>query len=96
MPAATDQQALELRTAGRSFSRIAQELGYERASHAVEAFNRALRLAPEGDRDTLRTQELKRLDAMANQVRGDESNDEATTARKLRTVEALRKRLLAP
>jgi hypothetical protein len=92
---ARDNKALELRVRGRSFVAIAKTLGYERANHANEAFNRALRRKPAAEQDELRGQELTRLDAMADGVKGDKALEPEDAARRLRTVERLRTMLLA-
>jgi hypothetical protein len=92
---ARDDKALELRVGGKSFVAIAKILGYERANHANEAFNRALRRKPASEQTELRGQELSRLDAMADGVKGDKGLGPEDAARRLRTVDRLRTMLLA-
>jgi len=92
---ARDDKALELRVRGKSFVAIAKTLAYERANHANEAFNRALRRKPASEQDELRGQELSRLDAMAKGVKDNDALPPEDVARRLRTVERLRAMLLA-
>lgn len=65
---ATDDQALELRSAGRSYPAIANALGYEHARDALEAFQRALRRRGPVEQTQLRDQELRRLDVLAEHI----------------------------
>jgi hypothetical protein len=90
-----DQQALDLRVAGRSFAGIASELGYERTVDVVTAFNRALRRKSKTERDAICRDETVRLDALAAKItaEGDEGPERV---RRLQTVDRLRARLLAP
>jgi hypothetical protein len=92
---ARDEQALELRVKGKSFSAIATALGYERPLDAREAFIRALRRKPEAVRDDLRRQEMDRLDAMAEVFRSSQNLDSEEIAQRLRAVDRLREMLLA-
>jgi hypothetical protein len=91
---AADENALRLRASGKSFGAIAKELGYDRAHHANEAFNRALRRKSPQERTSLREDELARLDAMADGVRARKLTPK-DVARQLRAVDQLRALLLA-
>ena len=90
-----DEQVLELRAAGQSFTAIAKTLGYERAGKCRDAFNRALRRRPVEERAALRLEEVSRLDAMADVFRRNPKLEEAEIAKSLRAVDQLRTRLLA-
>lgn len=57
-------QALELRKAGVSFSRIAQQLGYKDGSTAYHAVERALLAIKQEPTDAVRQLSLERLDRM--------------------------------
>jgi hypothetical protein len=92
---ARDEQALELRVKGKSFSAIATTLGYERPLKAREAFIRALRGKPEVERADIRTQEMGRLDAMAEVFRSRQDLDSEEIAQRLRALDRLREMLLA-
>ena len=86
---ARDDKALRLRASGKSFVAVAKALGYTRAHQANDAFNRALRRKPLGERESLRREELARLDTMAEGVRASEPLGPNDVARWLRTVERL-------
>jgi hypothetical protein len=90
-----DDQVLDLRAEGQSFTAIARTVGYERADETREAFNRALRRRPEAERATLRGEEMARLDAMADVFRRSPKLDDEEIAQRLRAVDRLRARLLA-
>jgi len=90
-----DDQALELRSTGRSFGAIAKALGFERAHHAHAAFNRALRRKPKGEQESVREAELSRLDDVATHIRADEKLTHQEVARRLRAVDRLKAVLLA-
>jgi hypothetical protein len=92
---ARDDKALRLRAGGRSFLAVAQALGYARAHYANDAFNRALRRKPAREQDSLRRQELARLNILAEDVRASQPLGPDDVARRLRTVERLRVMLLA-
>jgi hypothetical protein len=92
---ARDDRVLELRIHGKSFAAIAKSLGLGRPSEANDAFNRALRLRPASEQEDLRRQELLSLDALADGVRGNPQLAPDELARRLRTVDRLRSRLLA-
>ena len=90
-----DEQVLELRVHGKSFAGIAKTLGFGRPYEANDAFNRALRRKPAAERDTLRSSELIRLDALAEAVRANLEMAPDDVARRLRTLDRMRARLLA-
>jgi AraC-like DNA-binding protein len=90
-----DDEVLALRIQGKSFAGIARSLGFTRPSEANEAFNRALRRKPSSEQEDLRRQELTRLDALIEGVRGNAELAPDDVARRLRSVERLRTRLLA-
>ena len=92
---ARDDKALRLRASGKSFVAVAKALGYGRAHQANDAFNRALRRKPLGERESLRREELARLDTMAEGVRESQQLGPDDVIRRLRTVERLRVMLLA-
>jgi hypothetical protein len=90
-----DDQVLELRVQGKSFARIAKSLGFSGPSKANDAFNRALRRKTSAEQEGLRRQELLRLDALIEGVRGNAELAPDVQARRLRSVERLRTKLLA-
>jgi hypothetical protein len=90
-----DDQVLKLRSEGKSFAGIAKTLGLSRPSQANEAFNRALRRQPAAKQDALRQRELVRLDALIEGVQANAELAPDDVARRLRTVERLRAKLLA-
>jgi AraC-like DNA-binding protein len=89
-----DEQALALRSAGKSFSTIAKTLGYERSHHANEAFLRALKRKPADARSELRDAEAARLDALAAKIQAREDLTPAQAQKRLRAVERLRQTLM--
>ena len=91
-----EARVLGLRREGRSFAAIAKELGYERASQANDAFNRALREQPAAEQATLRKEEGVRLDALESRVRSLTDLDADEVERRLRTIARLRQVLMAP
>jgi hypothetical protein len=90
-----DDEALSLREQGRSFAAIARALGFEGASPANAAFNRALRRLPPSDQEHSRKREMARLDVLGERLRQRQDLDEAEMARRARTLERLRKKLSA-
>lgn len=69
-------KVLELRRAGLTFERIAEESGYADASGAYLAYKRAIKRTMQQPADELRQQELDRLDrlqlaAWPNAMKGD-------------------------
>ena len=91
---AQDEEALKLRSAGKSFSTIAKTLGYERSHHANEAFLRALRRQPPAQRSNLREAEAARLEALATKIRAREDLSPTQVQKRLRAVERLRQTLM--
>jgi hypothetical protein len=90
-----EHEVLVLRERGRSFASIARALGFEGAGPANAAFNRALRRLPPSEQESLRTNEMARLDALGERLRRSQDLDEAEMARRARTLERLRKKLSA-
>jgi hypothetical protein len=90
-----DEKVLALREEGRTFAGIARELGLEGTLDANAAFIRALRRRPPSEQESLRTHEIARLDALAERVRRREDLDEAEVARRIRSLDRLRKTLLS-
>ena len=90
-----DDTVLALREQGRSFARIARELGLERSTQANAAFNRALRRLPAGEQESVRSHEMARLDALGERVRQRSDLDEVELARRMRSLDRLRKTLLS-
>jgi len=91
---AVDEQALELRSSGKSFSAIAKALGLERAHDANDAFNRALRRLSPKAKKTVREAEAGRLEALATKVKGRTDLTPEQTNKRLRAVERLRQTLM--
>lgn len=89
-----DDQALELRSSGASFSRIAKEIGFDTARQANDAFHRALVRRPAAERTTIRNAESARLDALEQRVRRDTVIEADDRAKRLRAIDRLRNRLL--
>lgn len=90
-----DDEVLALREQGRSFASIARALGFDGASPANAAFNRALRRLPPSDQESSRSREMARLDVLGERLRQRQDLDEAEMARRTRTLERLRKKLSA-
>ena len=93
--ATLDDEALALRLKGHAFGTIAKTLGLGTSSDANHAFNRALRRRPAEARDEIRADENQRLDRLAVAVRENASLTEAESAKRLRTIDGLRTRLMA-
>jgi len=89
----TDDQVLTLRSQSIRFGKIAETLGLGRASDANEAFNRALRRRPPEEQATIRSEENRRLDRLANAIKADETRTEQDVEKRMRAVERLRSRL---
>jgi hypothetical protein len=89
-----DDEVMELRSRGRSYARIARDLGFDRTSQASEAFNRAIRGRPVEERAALRDEENQRLDALAELTRRRPGLSAEDVERRLRTIETLRRRML--
>jgi hypothetical protein len=90
-----DDNVLVLREQGRSFAGIARTLGLDSSTQANAAFNRALRRLPAGEQESVRTHEMARLDALGERVRQREDLDEVEMARRMRSLDRLRKTLLS-
>jgi hypothetical protein len=93
--ASTDEQVLQFRRRGRSFSAIARDLGLARATDASDAFLRAVRTRPPDEEDDLRREEYDRLDRLTAQATSDASLDTAEVAKRLRTIERMRQLMTA-
>jgi AraC-like DNA-binding protein len=91
----SDASALKLRREGKSFAGIAKTLGYERASYANDAFNRALRELPSDEQVVVRDEENVRLDALESRLRARTDLDVEDVERRLRTIGRLRQGLMA-
>jgi hypothetical protein len=89
----TDEQVLTLRSQSMGFGRIAATLGIGRASDANEAFNRALRRRPPEEQATIRSEENRRLDRLANAIKADESRTKHDVEKRMRAIERVRSRL---
>jgi hypothetical protein len=85
-----DEQALVLRDQGRTYLDIADILELDGARGAHAAFNRALRLRPQGEKAWLRSRELARLDALASRMRGRNDLGVAEVVRRLRGLKRQR------
>ena len=89
----TDDQVLALRSQSMRFGKIAETLGIGRATDANEAFNRALRRRPPEEQVTIRSEENRRLDRLANAIKADESRTKQDVEKRMNAVERLRRRL---
>ena len=94
-PTSTDDRALELRGQGKGLKAIARELGFQRASEANAAFNRALRRRPVDEQAVIRAAEQSRLDSLADAVRRKEELVEGDVEKRLRAIDRLRAALVA-
>jgi hypothetical protein len=90
-----DDRVLLLREEGRTFAGIARELGFEGTLDANAAFIRALRRQPPTEQESLRSHELARLDALGERVRRRDDLDEVDVARRMRSLDRLKKALLS-
>jgi DNA-binding transcriptional MerR regulator len=88
-----DEQALQLRDQGRPFASIAEILELTNAHAANAAFNRALRVRPRAEQESLRSRETARLDALAQRVRGRDDLSIEEVVRRLRGLKHQRKTL---
>jgi hypothetical protein len=87
---AIDEQVLKLRGQGQAYVRISRDLGLGRAADAQQAFRRALRRLPAADAESVRDQEMSRLDRLADKVRADTTRNDMDRARQLKTIERMR------
>lgn len=92
-PETVDAEVLRLRGLGQPYARISRDLGLDRGASAQRAFVRALRRLPTPDATRVRTEELARLDHLAERVRGDAKQNDMDRARRLRTIERLRSQI---
>ena len=90
-----DDRVLLLREEGRTFAGIARDLGFEGTLDANAAFIRALRRQPPTEQESLRSHELARLDALGERVRRRDDLDEVDVARRMRSLDRLKKALLS-
>jgi hypothetical protein len=90
-----DETVLALREEGRSFAGIARTLGLDNSTQANAAFNRALRRLPASEQESVRVHEMARLDALGERVRQRNDLDEVEMARRMRSLDRLRKTLLS-
>ena len=86
---------LALREQGRSFASIARELGLDGSLQASAAFNRALRRLSAAEQESTRSREVARLDALGERLRQRDDLDETEVARRMRSLDRLRKALLS-
>src|SRR5690349_14234828 len=91
-----DERVLELRVQGRSFSAIAQLVGFSAATEAPTAFNRALRRRSKAEQKKLGAAEVKRLDELEKKVRSHGEIGDAAVENKSKAVAHLRALTLAP
>lgn len=85
-----DNEVLRLRGTGRAFTRISRQLGLGTPTDAHNAFQRAFRRLPAGERDQVRKAELSRLNRLAAKVKGDSTRSADKQARQLQTIDRLR------
>ena len=85
-----DEQALELREGGASYSAIARRLELHRAGDAHGAFLRALRLRNDTEREVLIANERERLDTLEKRIRDRDAALPEKLERRLGALESLR------
>jgi hypothetical protein len=90
-----DNRVLVLREEGRSFVSIARVLGLDGTTQVNAAFNRALRRLPADEQESVRTREMARLDALGERLAQRNDLDEVELARRMRSLDRLRKTLLS-
>ena len=90
---AVDEEVLTRRSQGQAYARISKDLGLERAATAQQAFRRAIGRLPEEDAIRVRTEEVTRLDRLAERVRADTTRNDMERARQLKTIERMRGQL---
>ncbi len=91
--AVSDDQVLELRETGDSFSAIARQLELPRAAHAHAAFLRALRAREGADRRELVGRETERLDRLEQRIRRRDAAQPEKLVRRLKALDILRETL---
>jgi hypothetical protein len=89
-----DEQALELREGGASYSAIARRLELHRAGDAHGAFLRALKSRNDEEREQLIVSEQGRLDTLEKRIRERDAAVPEKLARRLGALESLRTSLL--
>ena len=89
-----DSEVLRLRCMGRAYARISRDLGLDRAVDAQRAFKRAVGRLPEDERKKVRTEEVSRLDRLAERVRTDSNKTDLDRARQLKTIDRMRGQIL--
>jgi transposase len=94
-PETVDGEVLRLRSAGRTFARIAREVGLERPILAQRAFERAMRRLPEAEQDQVRQQEMQRLDLLAARIMADTNRQDEDRSKRLAAIDRLRLELNA-
>jgi hypothetical protein len=89
-----DEQALELREGGASYSAIARRLELHRAGDAHGAFLRALKSRNDEERQVLIVSERERLDTLEKRIRERDAELPEKLERRLGALESLRTSLL--
>lgn len=92
-PETVDEKVLRLRGEGRPYARISRDLGLDRGVDAQRAFVRALRLLPDPEAKRVRAEEGSRLDRLAQRVRNDANQSDMDKARRLKTIERMRRQI---
>lgn len=87
------ERVVTLRSQGKSFVAIAKDVGVTRSVDAFRLFVDTIAARPVRERDKLRAEENKRLDAL--EQRTSKLTDEAERTRKLASLKKLRQRLAA-
>ncbi len=90
-----DEKVLVLREQDRSFTAISRALGLGGGQEANAAFNRALRRRPAPEQKDLRAHEMARLDALGERVRKRADLDDVEIARRMHSLDRLRRALLS-
>lgn len=89
-PETVDQKVLRLRGEGQAYGRISRALGLDRGADARKAFVLAISRLPASDAKRVRSEEMSRLDRLAERVRGDVEHNDMDRARRLKTIERMR------
>lgn len=84
-----DEQVLALRTRGRSFVKIAAELGFSGGREAVIAYRRAIEQQPAKEQAAIRATERRRFAAMRESVRSNASLTPEDVATRLARIDRL-------
>jgi hypothetical protein len=84
-------QALALRSDGKSFGSIAKSIGVDRKVEAFRLFVEALDRRPAAEQKKLRAAEIKRLDQLETRTR--ENDDAVARDRALASIAKLRHRI---